>query len=119
MNLITKENQIPIMMFHGNADPLVPYGTAAHHFCPTNASGWLMLFGSYAVYEHLKSLDGDAFLITYCGGKHNYAGKHFYQEQTLVFDFLEKVKNKQHFQIHNIQPSDNPNASPSQYSFCR
>ena len=107
------------MMFHGNADPLVPYGTAAHHFCPTNASGWLMLFGSYAVYEHLKSLDGDAFLITYCGGKHNYAGKHFYQEQTLVFDFLEKVKNKQHFQIHNIQPSDNPNASPSQYSFCR
>ncbi len=46
LNLITPENKIPTMLFHGDADKLVPYGTAAHHYCPPNSSGWLMLFGS-------------------------------------------------------------------------
>ncbi len=39
LNLITRENMIPTMFFHGDADPLVPYGIAAHHYCPPDSPG--------------------------------------------------------------------------------
>ncbi|MBV6653821.1 MAG: alpha/beta hydrolase fold domain-containing protein, partial [Mameliella sp.] len=51
VNSITAKTAIPAMLFHGSADPVVPYATAAHHYCDTDATGWLMLFGSHSVYE--------------------------------------------------------------------
>ncbi|UZR95245.1 hypothetical protein [Chondrinema litorale] len=119
INLITEESQIPSLFFHGNSDPVVPYGTAAHHYCETNASGWLMLFGSYSVYKRHVDLNGDVDLISYCGGKHEIAGKHFFQLQEPVYEFLEKVRNGIHFQTHTIYATENAAASPPEYSFCK
>ena len=67
LNLITSENMIPTMLFHGDEDQLVPYKIAAHHFCPPSSPGWLMLFGSLAIAQHLQELGGTCQLTTFTG----------------------------------------------------
>jgi acetyl esterase/lipase len=91
LGLITVENMIPTMVFHGDADPLVPYGVAAHHYCPPNSPGWLMLFGSHAIAEHLQELGGTCQFTTFRGGSHSSAGAYFYQDHQPVGDFMERV----------------------------
>lgn len=97
LNLITKENKLPTMLFHGDADPLVPYATAAHHYCPPNSSGWLMLFGSHSIAKHLEMLVGTCQLTTFEGGKHSFAGAYFYQNQQPVADFINEVLSGEKF----------------------
>lgn len=106
LNLIQNENLLPVMMFHGDADPLVPYRTAAHHFCPPNLPGWLMLFGSESIYQHISKLNGTVQLISYTGGSHNIAGAYFYQDQQPVYDFVVRILNDEHFQSHLIKMTD-------------
>lgn len=118
LNLITTESMIPVMMFHGNNDPLVPYGTAAHHYCETNAPGWLMFFGSYSIYNHITTLGGTTELMTYCGGGHEIAGKHFYKEIQPVYAFLLKVLNNEKFQEHQIINTGKHTEMSSGYKFC-
>jgi acetyl esterase/lipase len=91
LNLITKQNAVPTLLFHGDADRLVPYATAAHHFCPGNASGWLMLFGSKSIYDHMQEIGRDARLITFKGGNHDYNFYYFSKETQVLVDFLNKV----------------------------
>jgi acetyl esterase/lipase len=91
LNLITPANMIPTMMFHGDADSLVPYGVAAHHFCPPDSPGWLMLFGSHAIAEHLEELGGTCRLTTFSGGSHSFAGAYFSQDQEQVATFIHRV----------------------------
>lgn len=101
LNLINQENMLPSMLFHGDADPVVPYGTAAHHYCPTNASGWLMLFGSFSIGQHLEKIGGTYHLSTFEKGSHIHAGEFFHQKQKYVSDFIERIllgeRFKQHF----------------------
>ncbi len=97
LNLIDKNNKIPLMLFHGDNDSLVPYATAAHHFCPPNSSGWLMLFGSYSIANHIESLNGSYELTTFDGGGHSYAGAYFHQDQQRVVDFIKSVQMKEKF----------------------
>lgn len=103
LNLIQPENLIPVMMFHGDADPLVPYNTAAHHYCPPSSSGWLMLFGSKSIYDYIVKLNGTVNLISYLGARHEIAGAHFFQEQQPVFDFMQDVLNGKHIQMHTMK----------------
>ena len=91
LNLISKQNMIPTMMFHGDADLKVPYGTAAHHYCPPDSPGWLMLFGSHSIAQHLKQIGGTCQLITFRGGGHDYAGAYYFQDQQPVADFMKRV----------------------------
>ena len=91
LNLITSESMIPTMLFHGDADPLVPYGVASHHYCPPDASGWLMLFGSHAIAKHLMDLGGTCQLTTFREGDHSYAGAYFDQDQKPVADFIKRI----------------------------
>ena len=107
LNLITRETLVPVMMFHGDNDPLVPYATASHHFCPTNSSGWLMLFGSNSIYNHILNLDGTVSLITYLNGNHSIAGAHFYQNQQPVYDFIKQVTLGKKFQNHQFKSEKN------------
>ncbi len=100
LNLITEENMIPTMLFHGDADPLVPYGVAAHHFCPPSSPGWLMLFGSRAIAQHLQELEGTCQLTSFVGGDHSFAGAYFYQEQQPVADFVNKVLSGESFNLY-------------------
>jgi len=91
LKLISTQNMIPTMMFHGDADRKVPYGTAAHHYCPPESPGWLMLFGSHSIAQHLHQIGGTCQLITFQGGGHDYAGAHFFQDQQPVADFIKRV----------------------------
>lgn len=100
LNLITPENKIPTMLFHGDADDLVPYGTAAHHYCPPNSSGWLMFFGSEPIAKHLQELGESSQLITFLGGDHSFAGAYFYQEQEPVSEFITRVLSGECFNIY-------------------
>jgi pimeloyl-ACP methyl ester carboxylesterase len=106
LNLITEENHLPVLLFHGTEDPLVPYATAAHHFCPPNAPGWLMLFGSHSIFEHLRGLHEQVRLLTYCGGGHEYAGHHFSQKQGPVLEFLQAVLAGEKEQRHQVFSSE-------------
>ncbi|MFC4094918.1 alpha/beta hydrolase [Euzebyella saccharophila] len=100
LNLITKSSAIPFMGFHGDADPLVPYKTASHHYCAPNTKGWLMLFGSHTIAKHLESLNETTELITFEGGKHSYAGVYFYQNQKPVSNFIKRVLNGERFNLY-------------------
>ena len=91
LNLITDINKKPIMLFHGDEDRFVPYGTATHHFCPPNSRGGLMLFGSSSFAAHLSNLGESVELTTFKGGGHEYAGAYFYRGQEHVVNLLKKV----------------------------
>ena len=91
LNLITKKNLIPVQLFHGSCDTTVPYATAAHHFCPANSSGWLMLFGSLSIFEHIEKLNGSCHLTTYCGGGHEYSDELFAKNPQSVVDFMNRT----------------------------
>jgi acetyl esterase/lipase len=107
LNLITRENMMPTFVFHGDADDLVPYGVAAHHYCPPNSPGWLMLFGSHAVAQHLQELGGTCQLTSFLGGGHSFAGAYFDQDQQLVADFIDRVLSGESFNIYENIKSKN------------
>jgi len=67
---IYDESAIPSLLFHGTDDPLVPYGTAPHHYCSEDQPGYLILHGSYTIAEKLRSLHVPYWLHTTCGGEH-------------------------------------------------
>lgn len=118
LNLLKKDNIIPMLLFHGNGDRTVPYGTAAHHYCPTDASGWLMLSGSWPVYEKACKLGGPVALYTYCGGGHEYSGTLFEQDLHPVWTFMTDVLAGKKFQSHTIIPTGKKNELSAEYSFC-
>ncbi|RWW99682.1 alpha/beta hydrolase [Flavobacterium cerinum] len=117
LNLINKNNLVPVLLFHGSADTTVPYATAAHHSCPPNSSGWLMLFGSYSIYNHIIALNGSTKLITYCGGAHEYSDKVFSKTPQMVIDFTNSVLNKEKQQSHTIIATGK-NKENNMYNFC-
>jgi poly(3-hydroxybutyrate) depolymerase len=118
LNLITEKNCMPIMMFHGNADDTVPYATSAHRSCKTNASGWLLLSGSYAIYNHLVSMNQTVQLYTFCGGAHEYSGWLFYKDPKPTLEFLNDIMAGKKFQKHSIIQTSKKSERSAQYRFC-
>lgn len=90
VNWISEASVIPMAMFHGTCDPLVPYGTAPHHYCTPDQTGYLMLAGAHSIMERLVALEKPYFLVSDCGGGHEWASKPM-EENYLHFidDFLE------------------------------
>lgn len=119
LNLISPGNLVPVMLFHGSCDTTVPYGTAAHHYCPPNSPGWLMLFGSYSVYNHIVGLKGNTLLVTYCGGGHEYSGELFNKDPRQITAFMKGVLNGEKQQSHSIIPTGKECTKYSEYDFCR
>ena len=101
LNLIKDENKVPTLFFHGDSDLLVPYKTAAHHFCKPDATGWLMLFGSYSITRHLESLDGVAHLVTFDGGQHPFAGEYIDNHEETIHSFIKKVSSDKTFILYD------------------
>jgi predicted peptidase len=118
LNLITDENLIPMFFFHGNGDGTVPYGTAAHHYCKTDATGWLMLFGSYSIYNYAKEKNGSVALYTFCGGGHEYSATLFEKDQFYILGFLNDILAGKKIQAHTIIPTGKKNELSSAYKFC-
>ncbi|WP_205504369.1 alpha/beta hydrolase [Rufibacter psychrotolerans] len=118
LNLITPANQLPVLLFHGSTDTVVPYATAPHHNCPTNASNWLLLAGSYSIYQHLVQLNGSTRLVTYCGGGHEYSAELFQKNQQVLVDFLNDVLAGRKSQEHTIVATGKPGTRPTAFPFC-
>jgi len=119
LNLIKKSNQTPILFFHGTCDTIVPYATAAHHYCKTNALGWLMLFGSKSMYEHLINNNISAELVTYCGGGHEYADRLFYKDRELILDFINQINSGKKVFSHIVIPTNNDCKNVDEFDFCK
>jgi hypothetical protein len=106
LDLITKENAIPTQLFHGTCDKLVPYESAAHHYCSVESPGFLILHGSYSIYNHLVELKKPCYLITTCNGGHELAGDPMAINVKEIIDFIyHDVLNSQHRQIHIVVES--------------
>jgi predicted esterase len=119
LNLITPENLVPVFFFHGSCDTTVPYGTAAHHYCPSNSPGWLMLFGSYSIYNHIIGLKGNTKLVTFCGGGHEYSAELFHKDPQQLIDFMKGVLKGEKQQSHTIVATGKECRKYSEYEFCK
>lgn len=75
VSLITEENAMPTLLFHGTCDPLVPYGTAPHHYCDSEEPGYIILHGSQSIAQRLKELNKPYSIVSECGGGHEWAGE--------------------------------------------
>jgi len=117
LNLITKKNVIPALFFHGSCDVTVPYATASHHYCPPGSTGWLMLFGSHSIYNHIISLNGTAHLYTFCGGGHEYSDELFAKQPQEITSFMARVLRGEKEQSHTIIKTGKACAK-GDYNFC-
>lgn len=106
LNLITDANVVPTFLFHGNNDKVVPYATAAHHYCPPNSPGWLMFFGSQSIYEHIEDLDTSTTLVTYNEAGHEKSALLFYENMELVHQFLVNAMNQVFLQEQRVFEKD-------------
>ena len=90
---ITRNNAIPALFIHGDADNLVPYASQPHHFCSSETPGFLPLDGDAFIAERLKKLDASYMLLTAEGGNHDWAnlGYAFVNE---IAEFLNSVVNE-------------------------
>ena len=86
---ISHENALPTLLFHGVDDPLVPFGSDSHHYCPPDAPGHLMLHGSASIAKHLKALNRPFVLVKGTEGGHGWADKPMFDHLDILFDFLE------------------------------
>ena len=93
---LSEENAIPGIFFHGTEDNLVPYATAAHHYCDKDDSGYLILDGSKTIVNKLQKLHTSYLFYSFDGARHEISGMPF-DHLPEVFHFLNEVvfkKNK-------------------------
>lgn len=91
LDLITRENALPSLFFHGTCDNLVPYASAAHHYCAKSEPGSLMLHGSASITNRLGEVGANYVLVSECGGGHEWAGKPKDEEFGKVRFFLSTL----------------------------
>lgn len=88
-NLITSENAVPILLFHGEADKVVPFGHASHHFCDSTAVGYLPLFGSRTITERYWNLEAPYVVLSQPGGGHEWNERPMQEYRPLMVDFVQ------------------------------
>ncbi len=119
LSRIYDESAIPSMFFHGTCDNLVPYGTAPHHYCKENEAGYIILHGGYSIAEKLRELGKPYWLVTICGGAHEWAGKPMtvFFDEMICFcnDFVIQGKKEQ---VHTIIPGDQTKCDYQTFNFC-
>jgi predicted peptidase len=86
---ITPDNAIPALLFHGTCDPLVPFKTAPHHYCPETAPGFMVLQGSYSIAEKYHAQHLPYSLVIGCGVGHEWASEPMFTYLDQVVDFLK------------------------------
>ena len=93
---LKEDNAIPGIFFHGTDDNLVPYATAAHHYCKNDQPGYLILDGSKTIVEKLQDLDTSFLFYSFKNARHEISGMPF-EYLPRVFSFIKMVvfeKNK-------------------------
>ncbi|MBJ7881128.1 alpha/beta hydrolase [Gelidibacter salicanalis] len=87
---VTKENALPSAFFHGTADTLVPFASAAHHMCKPEKKGYIMLDGSATIVDRLLELQMPYYFYKVIGGKHELSSIPFDQLKD-VFSFFDQT----------------------------
>lgn len=87
---ISKDNALPSVLFHGTADNLVPFASAAHHQCKPEKKGYIMLDGSSTIVDRLVALEMPYYFYKVIGGKHELSNIPFDQMPD-VFEFFNKT----------------------------
>jgi len=89
-NYIVEDNAIPVLLFHGKKDKLVPFDTAAHHYCPVKTKGYLILHGSNSISERIETL-GISFVLAFDpDGTHSWANE-AYKHTNLIEGFIDEI----------------------------
>ena len=91
---ITVDSAIPMQLFHGKKDNLIPYDIGSHHSCEENDVGYLELYGSRAISNHLKHLNKPYYLVTLNNGNHGMQGFSIKDYANEVLTFLNSLKSK-------------------------
>ena len=101
---LTLKTAVPTQLFHGIEDKLVPYNIAPHHYCDKKDKGYLTLYGSKAIADHLKSIDGHYYLYSVKNGDHSWNGRPLNEckEEILEFLYYDILKNMKR-QIERIK----------------
>lgn len=108
INLINPDSAIPTQLFHGTCDNLVPYSTAAHHYCKEGDEGYMILYGGKTIADRLGSINRGYYLVTSCNGGHEWASFPMKEYKSEIADFiLQDVINGKKRQIHEITVSEN------------
>ena len=87
---LTEKESIPGIFFHGTDDNLVPYATAAHHYCKNSEPGYLILDGSKTIVEKLEKLNTSYLFYSFQDARHEISGMPF-DHLPEVFKFLKEV----------------------------
>ena len=87
---VSKGNALPSVFFHGTADNLVPFASAAHHLCKPEKKGYIILDGSSTIVDRLVELEMPYYFYKVIGGKHELSSIPFDQLDE-VFDFFNKA----------------------------
>ena len=117
LDWIDQSSAIPVLLYHGTCDALVPYASAPHHYCPENTVGALLLHGSYSIYERYAELEKSCYLVSACGGKHGSCIYPIEKDITQILSFMDMVLKDTPFLEHRTRhvsdkackyPSHNP-----------
>ncbi|WP_416445215.1 alpha/beta hydrolase [Leeuwenhoekiella sp. A16] len=90
---ITPQNAVPAFLVHGEKDKLVPYATAAHHYCDPTDSGYLFLDGSSTIIKKLKDLNASYYFLSDPEGTHDWAGLGFRYTDAIAGFIFDVVVN--------------------------
>ncbi|MCB9080101.1 MAG: alpha/beta hydrolase fold domain-containing protein [Lewinellaceae bacterium] len=88
--VITSQNAIPTMLFHGTCDNLIPYYSASHHYCTPGQPGYLLLHGGGDIRERLYDLSKPFYLVSLDNGGHEWNELPLSDYFDLIVDFLSK-----------------------------
>ncbi|MCB0761714.1 MAG: carboxylesterase family protein [Flavobacteriales bacterium] len=81
-------NAIPGLFIHGSCDPLVPVGTAMHHYCPDNFPGALLLHGPETLTQRYDQLGMPYQYILYCDVAHTLSNHALTLELERMAEFI-------------------------------
>ncbi|WP_297090866.1 alpha/beta hydrolase [uncultured Draconibacterium sp.] len=113
------ESAIPSLLFHGSDDPLVPYGSAPHHYCKEGAPGYWLLHGSHTIAEKLKQLNVPCWLHTSCGAGHELHSQPFTDYFDVITEFCHQfVIEKNGDQRHTIIEGEHNAQRFNDYNYC-
>ena len=93
IRLVSPDMWVPLLLFHGTEDNLVPLGTAPHRFCKATDPGWMMFFGSQTIFDKAVEMDLPAEFHLYAGKGHEVAN-YMAQEFDIMDTFLKKSKQR-------------------------
>lgn len=103
MNRVYDHSPVPLLLMHGTNDQLVPYATAAHHYCNAKAAGWVMMSGSYTLFADMQKKRWPVTLYTYEGKGHEVSSYMFRKFREMDAFIQNAVQGKEQAPVHIVE----------------